>query len=80
MSGFRNIYGHEKTIAHLRSAIVLDQVSHAYLISGDEGMGKKTLARAFAQTLQCENLQMAVQEMGRPDAHAAPTSCACGAG
>ena len=50
MSGFRNIYGHEKTIAHLRSAIVLDQVSHAYLISGDEGMGKKTLARAFAQT------------------------------
>ena len=72
MSGFRNIYGHEKTIAHLRSAIVLDQVSHAYLISGDEGMGKKTLARAFAQTLQCENLQMEVQEMGRPAAHAAP--------
>jgi RNA polymerase sigma factor (sigma-70 family) len=68
MSGFRDIYGHEKTIAHLKSAIVLDQVSHAYLISGDEGMGKKTLARAFAQTLQCENLQMAVRETGRPAA------------
>jgi DNA polymerase-3 subunit delta' len=31
-------------------------------------MGKKTLARAFAQTLQCENLQMAVRETGRPAA------------
>ena len=68
MSGFRDIYGHEKIIAHLKSAIVLDQVSHAYLISGDEGMGKKMLARAFAQTLQCENLQMAVRETGRPAA------------
>ena len=49
MSGFRNIYGHEKTIAHLRSAIVLDQVSHAYLISGDEGMGRTKVLKNISR-------------------------------
>jgi len=55
MNGFQDIVGHEKTIAHLRSAIALNRVSHAYLLTGDTGIGKKTIARAFAQALLCED-------------------------
>ncbi len=54
MSGFDTIIGHEQTIEHLQTAIRLGKVSHAYLIQGPEGSGKRMLADAFAETLQCE--------------------------
>ncbi|MGN0274459.1 MAG: DNA polymerase III subunit delta' [Chordicoccus sp.] len=54
VSGFRNILGNEELIDHLKAAIAGNRVSHAYLISGDPGSGKKTLAEAFAMTLLCE--------------------------
>ena len=56
MSGFRDIVGHESTVEHLKTAIASGKVSHAYLIVGDKGMGKRTLARAFSEALQCEDL------------------------
>lgn len=54
MSGFQDIIGHEKTIEHLQNAILSNKVNHAYLIQGEPGAGKRTLANAFAQVLQCE--------------------------
>ncbi|HCI83453.1 MAG TPA: DNA polymerase III subunit delta, partial [Lachnospiraceae bacterium] len=57
MSGFRDVTGHERTIEHLKNAIASGRVSQAYLLVGDKGMGKKTIAQAFAQTLQCETLE-----------------------
>ena len=51
---FRNIVGHEDIIAHFKSSIEMDKVSHAYIINGEVDSGKKMLARAFATTLQCE--------------------------
>ncbi|MDO5344162.1 MAG: DNA polymerase III subunit delta' [Lachnospiraceae bacterium] len=54
MSGLKDIIGHEQTIAHLQNAILSNKVSHAYLIQGDPGSGKRTVADAFAMTLQCE--------------------------
>lgn len=54
MAGFSEILGHEQIIEHLQNAIKLQKVSHAYILDGEEGAGKKMLARAFAQTLQCE--------------------------
>ncbi len=54
MAGFQNILGHEQTINSLKNAIMLGKVSHAYIFNGEEGSGKKTLAEAFAMTLQCE--------------------------
>ena len=50
MSGFRDVTGHERTIEHLKNAIASGRVSQAYLLVGDKGMGKKTIAQAFAQT------------------------------
>ena len=57
MTSFRNISGHKNAIAHLRRAILADRVSHAYLLCGDGGDDKLTLAQAFAQTLQCTTLE-----------------------
>lgn len=53
MAGFADVLGHEQTIAHMKHAIELNKVSHAYLINGEKGSGKKLLAGIFAQTLQC---------------------------
>ena len=61
MAGFKNILGHEHIIEHLRNAIRLDKVSHAYIINGPDKSGKMMLAEAFAQTLQCEQVAKAVQ-------------------
>lgn len=54
MQGFEQIIGHENIKQHLQNAIISNKVSHAYIFHGEEGMGKKILATAFAKTLQCE--------------------------
>jgi DNA polymerase III subunit delta' len=54
MYGFHKIAGHESIKEHLQNAIKAGKVSHAYIFHGEEGMGKKELACAFAKTLQCE--------------------------
>lgn len=47
------IVGHEWAINLLKKHIQTDQVRHAYLISGDDGIGKRNLALSFAQALNC---------------------------
>lgn len=37
----------------LQNALLTDQVSHAYLFTGPGGIGKKTIANAFATALRC---------------------------
>ena len=54
MAGFKEILGHEQIIEHLKNAVALDKVSHAYILNGPDMSGKKMLAEAFAMTLQCE--------------------------
>lgn len=55
MQEFGQIIGHESIIQHLQNRIASHKVSHAYIFHGEEGMGKKLLARTFAKTLQCED-------------------------
>ena len=54
MAGCNEILGHEEIKEILRKAIRNNRISHAYILSGERGMGKKTIARAFAMTLLCE--------------------------
>ncbi|MBQ3665950.1 MAG: DNA polymerase III subunit delta [Lachnospiraceae bacterium] len=54
MAGFNEILGNENIVSHFRKAISNDKISHAYIINGEKGMGKKTIAKAFAMTLLCE--------------------------
>lgn len=54
MARFNEIVGHEQIIEHLKNAITMDKVSHAYIFNGPEYSGKMMLAEAFAMALQCE--------------------------
>lgn len=54
MAGFSDVLGHEQTILHMKHAVQMNKVSHAYIISGEKGSGRRLLAGIFAQTLQCE--------------------------
>ncbi len=53
-SNWNNIIGHDWAVQLLAGAIEHDRVGHAYLITGPEHVGKTTLARTFAQALNCE--------------------------
>ncbi|HRO91740.1 MAG TPA: DNA polymerase III subunit delta', partial [Promineifilum sp.] len=51
--GWRTIVGHDWAVRLIANAILHDRVGHAYLITGPEQIGKMTLARTFAQALNC---------------------------
>lgn len=54
MASFREMIGHADEIQFLQQSIENGKVSHAYLIRGPKGSGKKQMADAFAMALQCE--------------------------
>lgn len=52
---FKSIIGHEQIIEHMQNAIRYNKVSHAYILNGEDGSGKKLLANVFAKALECHN-------------------------
>ena len=51
---FADLAGQGGLVESLQQAIKSHRVAHAYLVSGEAGSGKKTLALAFAQALLCQ--------------------------
>ncbi|MCB7318496.1 DNA polymerase III subunit delta' [Lacrimispora sp. 210928-DFI.3.58] len=54
MLGFKEILGHDQIKEHFQNAVQTGKISHAYILSGEAGMGRKSLAHAFALSLLCE--------------------------
>ncbi|MCD8117892.1 MAG: DNA polymerase III subunit delta [Lachnospiraceae bacterium] len=54
MAGFSEVLGQEHIKEHFQRAVQRRRVAHAYLIEGEEGMGKRMVARAAAMAIQCE--------------------------
>lgn len=54
MGSFKDVVGHKDIIQYIRNAVTSGQVSHAYIMNGERGSGKKLLASLFAMTLLCE--------------------------
>lgn len=54
MKDFGQVIGHSEVIEHLQKGIQENKVSHAYILAGEKGSGKRLLADIFASTLQCE--------------------------
>jgi DNA polymerase-3 subunit delta' len=53
MNHFMDIVGHQDIIEYIGKAVTHHQVSHAYILNGEKGSGKKMLAKLFAMSLQC---------------------------
>lgn len=54
MGSFKDVVGHKNIIEYIKNAVKEDKVSHAYILNGERGSGKKMLATLFAETLLCE--------------------------
>lgn len=48
-----SLIGNEKAVSAVAGAVAAGSWSHAYLFAGPEGTGKATLARQFAQAVNC---------------------------
>lgn len=51
---FSEVLGQEHIVKVLQGSISNDRIGHAYLFSGPRGTGKTTMARIFANALECD--------------------------
>lgn len=57
---FSEIIGQKHIVQTLSNAIKNNRIGQAYLFTGPRGTGKTSIARIFAKTINCENLNGAV--------------------
>lgn len=50
---FENIVGNDKIKEELKDAVKNNTISHSYLFSGEDGVGKKLFAKEFAKMILC---------------------------
>ncbi len=48
-----NLIGHQDQLLKLKNLLLKNQLAHAYLFVGSQGIGKKLFARAFCQIAMC---------------------------
>ena len=72
MDDFKNICGQDLAIEILKSAISKEQISHAYLFSGPDGVGRKKTAKIFIKAIfdknkEKENTKRKIDSNNHPD-------------
>ncbi len=56
-NNFDDVVGQDVVIKTLKNAIHLGKTSHAYMFSGPRGVGKTSIAKIFAKTINCLDLK-----------------------
>ncbi|MBR6076541.1 MAG: hypothetical protein IKP87_14665, partial [Victivallales bacterium] len=52
---FAEVVGQEHISRTLRNAIIQNRIGHAYLFCGTRGIGKTSIAKIMAKSVNCEN-------------------------
>ena len=47
MGSFKDVVGHKDILKYISSAVENNRVSHAYILNGERGSGKRMLANLF---------------------------------
>lgn len=55
MANFKDIIGQDNVKKHLQRGITQGNISHAYIINGETGSGRRLLASALTKTLLCQH-------------------------
>lgn len=54
---WKGVIGQEKVVTSLRNDVLHDKVPSVYILAGERGCGKTTIAKIMAKAVNCENLQ-----------------------
>jgi DNA polymerase-3 subunit gamma/tau len=59
---FSDVLGQPHVVTTLKNALALEKVAHAYLFCGPRGVGKTTVARLLAKTVNCGKLSQTTKK------------------
>ena len=62
MKDYSEVFGFDELKEHIHKIILSGQIAHAALLVGDEGSGKRTIAKRFARTLLCETVEKKLED------------------